>query len=302
MRLPFPGERNIRGPLDLIAPGLARHARPAGPGRPRREGQARASASRSSTTPVATGITVGPGGDIAWTPISSATTTRGSTATTACGDSTPATGSPGERAPAGPKYTRTGSVRQSWHDPLGFAGLDKVAPPSQAIPVLEARLAGARPGAMPTPRRRSRRSRPACRCSRRRSPPSAVEPGVETYRAARTVELRTGEAKLAAVPDQDRGARDGHRGGGRERVTALRAGLLDDPRAHLHHAAEPEPPAVAKRRAPGEAWAALSVGLLVAALAVVVWFRILLAGRRHRGAVRHLPRDRVVLPQGHARS
>jgi hypothetical protein len=47
----------------------------------------------------------------------------------------------GERAPAGPKYTRTGGVRQSWHDPLGFAGLDKVAPPSQAIPLLEARLA-----------------------------------------------------------------------------------------------------------------------------------------------------------------
>ena len=29
----------------------------------------------------------------------------------------------GERAPAGPKYTRTGTVRQSWNDPLGFVGL-----------------------------------------------------------------------------------------------------------------------------------------------------------------------------------
>jgi hypothetical protein len=37
----------------------------------------------------------------------------------------------------------------------------------------------------------------------------------------------------------------------------------------------PEPPSVAKRRAFGEAWAALSVGLLIAALAVIVWFRIL---------------------------
>ena len=34
----------------------------------------------------------------------------------------------GERAPAGPKYTRSGTVRQTWNDPLGFAGLDKVAP------------------------------------------------------------------------------------------------------------------------------------------------------------------------------
>ena len=62
---------------------------------------------------------------------------------------------------------------------------------------------------------------------------------------------------------------------GRDRLAALRAGHLDDPRLHLRHASEPEPPSVARRRAFGEAWAALSVGLLIAALAVVVWFRIL---------------------------
>ena len=37
----------------------------------------------------------------------------------------------GERAPAGPKYNRSGTVRQSWNDPLGFAGLGKMAPPSR---------------------------------------------------------------------------------------------------------------------------------------------------------------------------
>jgi hypothetical protein len=36
----------------------------------------------------------------------------------------------GERAPAGPKFNRDGSVRQTWHDPLGWSGLDKV-PPTQ---------------------------------------------------------------------------------------------------------------------------------------------------------------------------
>ena len=34
----------------------------------------------------------------------------------------------GERAPAGPRYERGGAVRQSWSDPLGWAGLQKVAP------------------------------------------------------------------------------------------------------------------------------------------------------------------------------
>jgi hypothetical protein len=34
----------------------------------------------------------------------------------------------GERGPAGPRYERNGSVRQSWGDVVGWAGLSKVAP------------------------------------------------------------------------------------------------------------------------------------------------------------------------------
>ncbi|GAA4706017.1 hypothetical protein GCM10023215_52610 [Pseudonocardia yuanmonensis] len=37
----------------------------------------------------------------------------------------------GERAPAGPRYERDGTVRRSWADPLGWAGLDKVAPTAE---------------------------------------------------------------------------------------------------------------------------------------------------------------------------
>jgi hypothetical protein len=219
------------------------------------------------------GIKVGPGGDIAWTP-------------QLISDDDPwvdryhglwglDTGDrfAGERAPAGPKYTRTGSVRQSWHDPLGFAGLDKVAPPSQAVPVLEARLvelrtehaaAEAEIGALEASLPLLEAEVAAVR----------VEPGVEKYRAARVLELRTGEAKLAAsrtrVVELATAIEAGER-----RVAELRAGLVDDPRAHLHHAAVPEPPDITKRRRLAETWAALSVGLLVASLAVVLWFRIL---------------------------
>jgi len=32
----------------------------------------------------------------------------------------------GERAPAGPRYERNGTIRPSWADPVGWAGLDKV--------------------------------------------------------------------------------------------------------------------------------------------------------------------------------
>lgn len=39
----------------------------------------------------------------------------------------------GEDAPAGPLYNRDGTTRKAWYDPLGWAGLDKVPPPSQAL-------------------------------------------------------------------------------------------------------------------------------------------------------------------------
>ncbi|GAA1387238.1 hypothetical protein GCM10009661_73520 [Catellatospora chokoriensis] len=40
----------------------------------------------------------------------------------------------GERAPAGPRYERSGAIRASWGDPVGWAGLDKVPPtPARAL-------------------------------------------------------------------------------------------------------------------------------------------------------------------------
>lgn len=39
----------------------------------------------------------------------------------------------GEDAPAGPMYNRDGSVRRSWYDPVGWAGLDKVPAPHRAL-------------------------------------------------------------------------------------------------------------------------------------------------------------------------
>lgn len=38
----------------------------------------------------------------------------------------------GERGPSGPKFDRTGEIRMSWADPVGFAGLHGTGPPSRA--------------------------------------------------------------------------------------------------------------------------------------------------------------------------
>jgi hypothetical protein len=48
----------------------------------------------------------------------------------------------GERGPAGPRYERSGRVRTSWGDPIGWAGLRKVAPDEQrGVENLTVRLA-----------------------------------------------------------------------------------------------------------------------------------------------------------------
>jgi len=98
--------------------------------------------------------------------------------------------------------------------------------------------------------------------------------GLDGYHTSRLAELHADELKQSGLRTQaielSMAIADG-----RERLARLEGGHVDDPRSHLRHAAEPQPPSVARRRAYGEAWAALSVGLLIVALAVIVWFRIL---------------------------
>jgi hypothetical protein len=43
----------------------------------------------------------------------------------------------GEDAPAGPLFDRDGTPRRMWFDPVGWSGLDKVAPPLQRLSVLD---------------------------------------------------------------------------------------------------------------------------------------------------------------------
>lgn len=47
----------------------------------------------------------------------------------------------GEDAPAGPMYQRNGTVRRAWFAPLAWAGLDRTLPPPQRLARVQARLA-----------------------------------------------------------------------------------------------------------------------------------------------------------------
>jgi hypothetical protein len=272
MRLPIPGEEKLHGPLDLVR--TLWHDRLGQPD----PGDLAERARSALSVPFVDyargdGISVGPGGDIGWTPVLIDDATDWVTQYRGLWGLDTGDRFAGERAPAGPRYTRTGTLRQSWYDPVGFAGLEKVAPPSQAVAVLDRRLNDlAAERAVTIERADAIAARLPLLDADRAAVRSTA--GANAYRDRLDAEIVASEAELALLRAHA-SELDTVIVAGNQRRAALQAGHRDDPRVHLRHAAEPEPPAVTERRALAEGWAALSVGLLIAALAVVIWFRIL---------------------------
>jgi hypothetical protein len=182
----------------------------------------------------------------------------------------------GERAPAGPKYTRTGTVRQAWNDPLGFVGLSGASTPGDAREVLLERLDALRAerAAVEAEATALAASLPAVSMEVRAL---AEASGVEGYRARRAAELHEGETRLAGLRSTSAELRAAITAAS-DWLVRFDAGWLGDPRAHLTHAAVPEPPDLTRRRVFAESWAALSVGFLVIALAAILWFELLPVG------------------------
>lgn len=174
----------------------------------------------------------------------------------------------GENAPAGPMYNRDGTPRDSWADPLGFAGLDKVAPPPEEIRLL------------------------ADRCEEIENrqvelteiiPPKAAElrlMGSELrairgnpYLARRHDALTTQAGKLGLEVRELR--REGIQNdvlleGLNLRLEGLRAGVLDSPRAHIQHLAEPVSVSHVRFNRLVEGWAAVSISLMLLVTAVLL--------------------------------
>jgi hypothetical protein len=178
----------------------------------------------------------------------------------------------GERAPAGPKYGRSGTVRMSWNDPLGFAGLDKVAPPSRQPDELRARIV-----------QRETRLRELDEAIEDRS---MVLPGLEletrslaadgamvSLHKARAGELATGAVELEGLRRERAGVADALVALRRE-LARVEAGDFGDPRGHLQHPHRPVPAADVQYGRIVEFWSALSVGLLLLAIVALVSLRL----------------------------
>jgi hypothetical protein len=219
------------------------------------------------------GLTVGPGQQVEWTPIVIGDDDGWVDAYRGLWGLDTGDRMAGERAPAGPKYTREGTVRQSWNDPLGFVGLAGSPTPSETRRAIEERVV-----ALAAERDEVEAEASALAAT---LPGLEVEvralaeaSGVRAYHDRRAAELADGQARLVSLRSRSaelRAAAAAIRG----YLARYDAGYRGDPRGHLRHAAHPEPPDLTRRRVFAETWAALSVGILVLVLAAVLWFRFL---------------------------
>jgi hypothetical protein len=178
----------------------------------------------------------------------------------------------GERAPAGPKYGRTGAVRMSWNDPLGFAGVDKVAPPSRQPDELRGRIRDREAKLSELDDAIERRSAelPGLDLETRSL---AADGAMAPLHKARAAELETDVAELEGQRRERAGVADALVALRRE-LGRVEAGDLGDPRAHLRHPHSPVPAADVQYGRIVEFWSALSVGLLLLAIVALVSLRL----------------------------
>ncbi len=171
----------------------------------------------------------------------------------------------GEDAPAGPMFNRDRSVRTSWADPVAFAELDLEPPPSQAPTLLRER-------AEAVERRQAELARAIPKLERELAAAGA-EDAASADDATRTPSRITERQRL----------RDELTGLQREREenelrlidlehrrVAAEAGERADPQAHLRRIPVPTPPGADRTGRLLEAWAAVSVGLMLLVLVGVL--------------------------------
>lgn len=165
----------------------------------------------------------------------------------------------GENAPAGPMYNRDGSVRRSWYDPVGWAGLDKVPPRDEALAtvlVQQGELAQAQAQLRASVEEKSLALRGlGVEAAAMRGQPHLSQLYAAHARQIATlsqevdglrVKLAINEAMLGSLGDY---------------AARLRAGEPGELRAHIRRAHRPASAANLRASRLAEAWAAASVGL-----------------------------------------
>lgn len=157
----------------------------------------------------------------------------------------------GERGPAGPRFNRNGTVRQSWSDPIGWTALDAVVPHEQE----RQDLIAARIGELDTEVEQLRTDQES---RRQRLRATVIGGASETGLAER--ELADLAARLTARGDE------------RQRLLDLREEPPPDPHphAHLRHRQKPLPDDSTGRQWLLNIWSRISTPLILLLLATLV--------------------------------
>jgi hypothetical protein len=207
------------------------------------------------------GLSIGPGGDHEWTPVlldpipGWAREYRGLWGFYA---QDPVSG---ENAPAGPKYNRDGTIRRTWHNPLGWAGLSKTRPPRQMagdlrdeIAQLRALQDGSRSMAIQQRDDLTRLYARYCAMD--------AQPHLDGPRKAAYTEIEAREGALNTLQDA-MAVREAVIEACEEQLARMEAGQLGPLRADIRHAHEPQSEEEIRFSSLAESWAAFSIGLLL---------------------------------------
>jgi len=163
-------------------------------------------------------------------------------------------------------------VRQSWHDPLGFLGLSKVAPPHMAVQVLEDRIAALQTERAGLEKEVEEKSEPLhglgleVQALSRDGAMAAVYDHRNEELLKLNADVNTSRRLISELAAAE--------GATRVELQRVKAGTKDDPAAHLHHAMHPVPTRTTRYGFIVEFWAAISAGLILLAVAALYITRI----------------------------
>jgi hypothetical protein len=174
----------------------------------------------------------------------------------------------GEDAPAGPMYNRDKSVNRAWYDPVGWAGLDKVPPPTETLEAvldqradIVSRCAALRAEIEEKSRQLKKLGAKVAAMRGRSHLDAPYEEGTK-----RVAELSTELDRLRARLATDEVVSESLE----EYADRLRTGERDPARAHISRAHRPASEDELRVSRVAEAWAAISVSLMLISF-VGIW-------------------------------
>ncbi len=176
----------------------------------------------------------------------------------------------GERAPAGPRYERDGSIRSAWANPLGWAGLLKVAPDEQQ----EKGLLGDRVAALERQIAELTETITARRTTLREQGAELRSLDAHDYAPSLAARRRAEVAELEASLDKSIADRARLADELRLHVDTLHRPLAtEDPQAHINKPHRPYSEEQQRRTRFLRFWAAISTPLLLGLVPVILLAR-----------------------------